>query len=909
MSREVSNGISSTEHTKLLTIAAENDSATGSLYYLRKQLVVGAVTTAAVLLLCTSPSSPLSFLEWSQRNKIESSKPVRFPETFIWGVATSSYQIEGAIDEGGRGKTIWDNFCHQGIHISDNSTGDVACDHYHRMKEDVAMMKQLNIEAYRFSIAWSRILPNGTGGVNQAGVDFYNDLIDTLVGHGIEPWVTLYHWDLPEALQVKYGGWLDPRIVDVFAEYAQVCFLAFGDRVKNWITINEAWTVSVNGFSTGIHAPGHLSSTEPYLVGHHLLLAHSKAASIYKSFFQLRQKGRIGIANCGDFRYPRTDRPEDREAAERAMLFQFGWFTDPLLLGDYPPIMRQLLGDRLPSFTEDNRAELVNSTDFIGLNYYSSFLASKPAFKTADNSYWADMYVDFSGDAKWTTNDMGWYVVPDGLREMLLWISKRYRNPLLFITENGTAEKDDNLELVKQDERRRVFFESHLRACYDAIVQGVSLGGYFAWSLMDNFEWQFGYTRRFGLCSVNFQTMERTPKMSGQWYGATALANGANIDIENGGNKNWQHRRLLPASKYGRRVEIPKRVLIGYGSNMDMVKEAVYNGVNIVVWSFISIIPNRGGALQKARARNFNVVGSVSNAGAVLVTKLNLTALTLLIEDLSQNGFGDVVHLASIGGWNGGHLSPLVSAREWWITFSEAAGFIFDGIDWDLEGDDFLSSPSNVFAIDCLDKMGHISQLASEENYIVTMAPPQSYLDVDGNGRFSRYLNLTDPTRSWHNKFSHFGANAYAYLLARFGDSIDLISVQFYESYSRIAMATFNSGTSPAISIAQYVTQLLEMDSKYLVKFSSDPNLVITNQLVSIPLSKLVLGFANGWALEEANLQKVFFAPIDHVQWAWSTLLTKNCTPRGFMFWTIDEEGKNGIKLAAGLRRVLDIKP
>jgi hypothetical protein len=376
--------------------------------------------------------------------------------------------------------------------------------------------------------------------------------------------------------------------------------------------------------------------------------------------------------------------------------------------------MRQLLGDRLPSFTEDNRAELVNSTDFIGLNYYSSFLASKPAFKTADNSYWADMYVDFSGDAKWTTNDMGWYVVPDGLREMLLWISKRYRNPLLFITENGTAEKDDNLELVKQDERRRVFFESHLRACYDAIVQGVSLGGYFAWSLMDNFEWQFGYTRRFGLCSVNFQTMERTPKMSGQWYGATALANGANIDIENGGNKNWQHRRLLPASKYGRRVEIPKRVLIGYGSNMDMVKEAVYNGVNIVVWSFISIIPNRGGALQKARARNFNVVGSVSNAGAVLVTKLNLTALTLLIEDLSQNGFGDVVHLASIGGWNGGHLSPLVSAREWWITFSEAAGFIFDGIDWDLEGDDFLSSPSNVFAIDCLDKMGHISQLASE---------------------------------------------------------------------------------------------------------------------------------------------------------------------------------------------------
>jgi len=409
-----------------------------------------------------------------------------FPSEFVWGTATSSYQIEGAVADDGRGPTIWDTFSHQPGNTLDNATGDVACDHYHRMKEDVELLKGLSVKAYRFSIAWSRILPNGTGDVNQQGIRFYGRLIDMLLAYDIEPWVTLFHWDLPQTLDDEYGGWLDVRTSEAFAKYSRICFEQFGDKVKHWITINEAWTVAVAGYNNGVHAPGHKDkpTTEPYIVGHNLLLGHAKAARIYKEEYAEKQKGVIGISNCGDFHYPRTDNDADVEAAHRAMLFQFGWFVDPILLGDYPEVMRKQLGNRLPVFTSDERQDLQGSADFLGLNYYSSLLAAEPKQKPTFGGYWADIFTELSDLPTWKKSSMGWNIVPGGLRKMLLWISERYDDPLLYVTENGAAFDEPDLATARNDENRRRFFEGHLRACAEAIDAGVRLGGYFAWSLM-----------------------------------------------------------------------------------------------------------------------------------------------------------------------------------------------------------------------------------------------------------------------------------------------------------------------------------------------------------------------------------------------------------------------------------------
>ncbi|KAL7570529.1 hypothetical protein ACA910_004304 [Epithemia clementina (nom. ined.)] len=454
--------------------------------------------------------------------------PYTFPSKFVWGAATSSYQIEGAVHEDSRGPSIWDLFCKQNGTIMDGSNGDVACDHYHRVEDDVAIMKSMNLKAYRFSISWSRIIPDGMGAVNPKGIAFYNHLIDTLLQNGIEPWATLYHWDLPEHLCTNYGGWLNRNYtVTAFGEYARVCFQAYGDRVKRWITLNEPWTVAVNGHGTGIHAPGHISDTEPYIVGHNLLLAHATAAKIYRTEFVVSQQGLVGIANCGDFRYPLT--LGDYGAAERAILFQFGWFTEPFFYGQYPTDMQKRLGSRLPQWTEEDRELVLGSTDFVGLNYYSSLLAATPAHEASWSGYWADVFVDFDSHPDWRKNDMGWANVPDGLREMLFWVSNRYGRPLIFVTENGSAEPEPNSTVARSDEKRRMFFEGHTRACAQAIEGGVDLRGYFAWSLMDNFEWQFGYQRRFGLYRVDFDSKERTPKSSALWYGRTIATHGRNI--------------------------------------------------------------------------------------------------------------------------------------------------------------------------------------------------------------------------------------------------------------------------------------------------------------------------------------------------------------------------------------------
>ena len=372
-----------------------------------------------------------------------------------------------------------------------HENGTIACDHYHRVDADVKLMKGLGLKAYRFSIAWPRILPNGEGDVNQAGIDFYSYLIDKLIENNIVPWITLYHWDLPQALQDKYGGWLSRNTVVAFAEYARICFEAYGDRVKHWITLNESWTVAVNGYNNAIHAPGHSMDpeSETYLVAHHLLLAHATAVSIFRSDFAKKQNGGdgvIGISNCADFRYPRTTMPQDEQAAQRAMVFQLAWFADPIWKGDYPEEMKDRLGDRLPKFTLEEQEIIKGSSDFFGLNHYSSLLAAEPKEKPNYSGYWADMFVDFSADESWKQNQMGWSVVPDGCRELLLWIAERYEQPVIYMTENGSASDEPDLETAMHDYERRDYFKQYIQACAEAMDAGVDLRGYFAWSLMDN---------------------------------------------------------------------------------------------------------------------------------------------------------------------------------------------------------------------------------------------------------------------------------------------------------------------------------------------------------------------------------------------------------------------------------------
>lgn len=351
-------------------------------------------------------------------------------------------------------------------------------------------MSSLGIRAYRFSIAWPRIVPNGTGAVSAAGIDFYDHLINTLLRYEIEPWVTLFHWDLPQSLEDEYHGWMQNETSYAFRDYAAVCFEAFGDRVSRWITLNEAWTVAVNGHGTGIHAPGHQSLTELYIVGHNLLLAHGLAVRAFRDYqtnrfnSTERSNAMIGIANCGDFRYPLT--VADNATAERVMEFQMGWFTDPLFFGDYPPSMRQRLGDRLPTFTAEQRDLLLSHPiDFIGLNYYSSLQASTPETPPLTPGYWtSDINANLHPHPKWRLNDMGWAVVPDGLRNMLVWLSQRYHDPLIVVTENGDAEHRDTIKPL-QDHERQNYLQGHIRAIGQAMERDVRVGGYFAWTFMD----------------------------------------------------------------------------------------------------------------------------------------------------------------------------------------------------------------------------------------------------------------------------------------------------------------------------------------------------------------------------------------------------------------------------------------
>jgi beta-galactosidase len=448
-------------------------------------------------------------------------KTLDFPANFILGTATAAYQIEGGWEEGGKGWSIWDSFSQtQGETIHDGSNGKITCDHYHLYEQDIKLMADLGFKNYRFSISWPRIQPTGRGKANQGGIDFYNGLIDCLLAHGIEPSITLYHWDMPLALQIEFGGWMGREIVDCFREFSRHCFYAFGDRVKRWITLNEPWCTTVLGYGNGVHAPGIKSEdgSKVYLAAHHCLLAHAAAVQAYRSEYVASQQGEIGITLNSIWAIPKEAEnaegsAKNAAAAERCMLFSLGWFADPIWKGDYPLVMREQCGERLPVFTPEEREMVLGSSDFLGLNYYLSDIVEdcpRPGV-----GYFTDQHITSTGHEGWKRSDMGWNVVPRGLRCLLLWAQNRY-SPKggLYVTENGCAVDEPDVIAAKGDSFRVSYIQEHLCEVHKAIQFGADVRGYFAWSCMDNSEWAFGLTKRFGIIHVDYQTLKRTVKES-----------------------------------------------------------------------------------------------------------------------------------------------------------------------------------------------------------------------------------------------------------------------------------------------------------------------------------------------------------------------------------------------------------
>lgn len=444
-------------------------------------------------------------------------------EPFYWGTATAAYQIEGAWQEDGKGLSIWDDFAHTPGAVYNEDTGDLACDHYHRWQEDIALMQQLGVTAYRFSIAWPRIVPDGQGTINAAGLAFYNRLINGLLAANITPFVTLYHWDLPLKLQQQDNGWLSETTLYAFVDYAKVCFASFGDRVKHWITFNESWCTAVLGYGVGFFPPARRDPDEPYLAGHHLLLAHAYAVAAFRNG---GYPGVIGMASNCDWREPLSSSPEDKAAAQRGLEFFYGWFTDPVVFGDYPSSMRERLGARLPAFTAEQSALLKGSVDFLGLNHYTTHYASAaPATENAiapldgNGGMVDDQAVYLSCDPSWPRTDMGWFVVPWGFRNLLNWVAKRYPGLPIYVTENGCANPHADEEASGQDLFRCDFLAGYLEAMLQAkTLDGIPVDGYFCWSLLDNFEWAYGYSKKFGLIHCDLATGLRTPKSSFYWY-------------------------------------------------------------------------------------------------------------------------------------------------------------------------------------------------------------------------------------------------------------------------------------------------------------------------------------------------------------------------------------------------------
>ncbi|KAF5180437.1 Beta-glucosidase [Thalictrum thalictroides] len=477
-----------------------------------------------------------------------------FPLGFQLGFSTSAYQVEGAAHEDGRGLSIWDTFCKIPGKIAGGGNGDVAADVYHRYKEDIQILKSLGTDVYRFSIGWPRIFPGGSrrhAEVNSKGVHYYNSLINELIDNGIEPIATIFHWDVPQVLEDEYGGFRSKKILHDFAEFAEFCFKAFGDRVKKWVTVNEPSIFATHGYLNGINAPGRCSPQygnctegdslrEPYIVAHNLLLAHMHAVKIYRTKYQEKQKGNIGIALHSDWYMPYSSLQMDVDATQRVLDNSLGLYIDPIMFGDYPLSVKQLVRDRLPVFTEQESKDIKGSFDFIGMNYYVTAYVmdnstavpppptDTPSQEEPDNPEIPDTFaitttVKDGVEIGPSEGGVGyWRSYPRGVKLLLDYIKTKYNNPPVYITEIGyvTLDNGQPLENILQDTDRIQFTQDSLNFTLQAIREGADIRGFLMWSYIDNFEWDSGYPFRLGLYYVNYTNndLQRIPKASANWF-------------------------------------------------------------------------------------------------------------------------------------------------------------------------------------------------------------------------------------------------------------------------------------------------------------------------------------------------------------------------------------------------------
>ena len=445
-----------------------------------------------------------------------------FPEDFVWGTATASYQIEGAVNEDGRGKSIWDIFSHIKGNTTDGKTGDIACDHYHRYKEDIELMRNLCIKNYRLSMAWPRIFPEGSGAFNQKGLDFYSRLFDTCFENGVTPWVTLFHWDLPQALQ-ENGGFANRDTVDRFCDYVDKVTSYFGDKIKNWITINEPWVFSYCGHLYAAHAPGLKDLTTTLSVGHNVLLAHGKSVPIIRKNVT---RAKAGIANNLAWIENATNKQEDIDAAKRWDMAFNRWFMDPLYGKGYPQEMVSWYGKNMPEIKNGDLEQISVHTDFLAINYYTHRLI---AYNPEDKHIKAkQVYRPYIKRAKFDE----WEIFPEGLYKVLINIKEQYNNIPVYITENGTTVTDKiSTDGCVHDQQRIEYYRRHFAAAWQAIQEGCDLKGYFVWSLYDNFEWGFGYTEQFGIIYIDHENnLKRIIKDSGHFISSVYDNNGFIVD-------------------------------------------------------------------------------------------------------------------------------------------------------------------------------------------------------------------------------------------------------------------------------------------------------------------------------------------------------------------------------------------
>jgi beta-glucosidase len=435
---------------------------------------------------------------------------ITFPDNFLWGTATSSYQIEGAWQEDGKGESIWDRFTHTPGKIKDGSTGDIACDHYHRYAEDVALMRELGLRAYRFSVSWPRILPLGKGKMNQQGLDFYSRLTDTLLEAGIEPLLTLYHWDLPQSLQ-DLGGWANPDIWRWFGDYAAVVARALGDRIKLWTTLNEPQIFGMLGYATGEHAPGSTDQLQYLHLSHYINLAHGEGVAAIRNE---AAAPKVGCVLQLPPIHPRSDSDEDLRAARIMDGLMNRWYAEPVLIGSYPEDILELLKDLDLPIQEGDLDRIHQPLDFAGLNLYSRLFAYHDP-----NIPLIEAMLDFDHripGAAYT--HFGWEIYPESIFESLIRFKHEWGDPEVYVTENGVAVDDELVEGEVNDQERIEFLASYLAEVRRAMDDGVKVKGYFQWSFMDNFEWSEGFGSRWGIVYTDFDSLVRTPKASAYWY-------------------------------------------------------------------------------------------------------------------------------------------------------------------------------------------------------------------------------------------------------------------------------------------------------------------------------------------------------------------------------------------------------